>query len=80
MPFLPTDCQQSVGTFVEALATPGLTEILDFQYVAYGNANWNGSKVQCQHGPNECFGNIGELRHERDGVQPGEVHAVRAVH
>ena len=35
-------------------------QIMDFQYVAYGNANWNGGNVQCQHGPQECFGNIAE--------------------
>ena len=41
------DCQQTAVLFTEALTeTPGLTEILDFQYVAYGNAQWNGGNVQ----------------------------------
>ena len=53
-------CQATVPLFAEAVATPGISEILDFQYVAYGNAQWNGGNVQCQHGPNECFGNIAE--------------------
>ena len=46
--------------FVRAIQTPGLLDILDFQYVAYGNAQWNGGDVKCQHGANECFGNIAE--------------------
>ena len=56
MPLLPAVRRRVRGGARDA----GTREILDFQYVAYGNANWNGGKVQCQHGPNECFGNIAE--------------------
>ena len=33
---------------------------MDFQYVAWGNARMNGTKVECQHGAKECFGNMAE--------------------
>ena len=45
---------------MDAIQTPGLLDILDFQYVAYGNAKWNGGNVTCQHGARECFGNMAE--------------------
>eukprot|EP00754_Rhynchopus_humris_P048533 Rhum_TRINITY_DN7850_c0_g1::Rhum_TRINITY_DN7850_c0_g1_i1::g.24893::m.24893/K08059/IFI30, GILT; interferon, gamma-inducible protein 30 len=35
-------------------------QIMDFQYVAFGNGKWNGSTLTCQHGPLECFGNMAE--------------------
>eukprot|EP01063_Lacrimia_lanifica_P032418 TRINITY_DN5542_c0_g4_i1.p2 TRINITY_DN5542_c0_g4~~TRINITY_DN5542_c0_g4_i1.p2 ORF type:complete len:176 (+),score=55.66 TRINITY_DN5542_c0_g4_i1:163-690(+) len=37
-----------------------ITDILDFQYVAYGNAQMEHGKIVCQHGPAECVGNAAE--------------------
>ena len=45
---------------MDALHTEGLLDIMEFKYVAYGNANWNGGNVSCQHGPQECYANIAE--------------------
>ena len=39
----------------------GITDIMDFEYIAYGNAEMSKSgKVTCQHGPVECTGNMAE--------------------
>ena len=44
-----------------AVATPGIMSIMDFQYVACGNEQWNGGvNPSCDHGPAECFGNMAE--------------------
>ena len=35
-------------------------DILDFQYVACGNEQWKHGNATCDHGPEECFGNLVE--------------------
>jgi len=38
----------------------GVTDIIDFEYVAYGNAAGVPPNVECQHGAPECLGNMAE--------------------
>jgi len=39
----------------------GITEIMDFEYIAYGNAKMSPSGVvSCQHGADECTANMAE--------------------
>mmetsp|Transcript_46049 Transcript_46049/g.127942 ORF Transcript_46049/g.127942 Transcript_46049/m.127942 type:complete len:194 (-) Transcript_46049:151-732(-) len=40
--------------------TEGFAEILDITLLPYGNAEGSGSKIECQHGPNECEVNMVE--------------------
>jgi len=39
----------------------GALDIIDFEYVAYGNAQGLPPNVQCQHGAPECLGNAAEM-------------------
>src|SRR5437867_2248909 len=34
-----------------------LSDIFSITFVPSGNAKLNGSKIACQHGPDECYGN-----------------------
>jgi interferon gamma-inducible protein 30 len=49
------------NSYKNFLANPNNQELANVKIVAYGNAKetWDGSKwvFQCQHGPNECYGN-----------------------
>lgn len=38
----------------------GITDVIDFQYVPYGNAQGLPPNVECQHGEQECNGNAAE--------------------
>eukprot|EP01063_Lacrimia_lanifica_P012072 TRINITY_DN1868_c0_g4_i1.p1 TRINITY_DN1868_c0_g4~~TRINITY_DN1868_c0_g4_i1.p1 ORF type:complete len:162 (+),score=83.78 TRINITY_DN1868_c0_g4_i1:166-651(+) len=38
----------------------GVVGIMDFEYVAYGNAHNVGGSIKCQHGERECLGNMAE--------------------
>eukprot|EP01063_Lacrimia_lanifica_P012070 TRINITY_DN1868_c0_g3_i2.p2 TRINITY_DN1868_c0_g3~~TRINITY_DN1868_c0_g3_i2.p2 ORF type:complete len:130 (+),score=74.22 TRINITY_DN1868_c0_g3_i2:162-551(+) len=44
----------------DLLSQEGLLDIMDFDYLAYGNGMKEGSKIICQHGPAECLGNMAE--------------------
>eukprot|EP01063_Lacrimia_lanifica_P001246 TRINITY_DN105_c0_g3_i1.p2 TRINITY_DN105_c0_g3~~TRINITY_DN105_c0_g3_i1.p2 ORF type:complete len:178 (+),score=94.41 TRINITY_DN105_c0_g3_i1:172-705(+) len=46
--------------FTDAAEKGGLADIMDFEYIAYGNAQGLPPNVQCQHGPEECLGNTAE--------------------
>lgn len=40
--------------------TPGFADIISLTMLPYGNAQGTGSKIQCQHGPEECKANMVE--------------------
>eukprot|EP01063_Lacrimia_lanifica_P012069 TRINITY_DN1868_c0_g3_i1.p1 TRINITY_DN1868_c0_g3~~TRINITY_DN1868_c0_g3_i1.p1 ORF type:complete len:178 (+),score=97.74 TRINITY_DN1868_c0_g3_i1:171-704(+) len=44
----------------DLLSKEGIFDIMDFEYLAYGNAQKEGSEIDCQHGPAECLGNMAE--------------------
>ena len=43
-----------------AVATPGIMNIMDFQYIGFGDETLNGTKQTCPGGKEECFGNMAE--------------------
>eukprot|EP01063_Lacrimia_lanifica_P012071 TRINITY_DN1868_c0_g3_i3.p1 TRINITY_DN1868_c0_g3~~TRINITY_DN1868_c0_g3_i3.p1 ORF type:complete len:177 (+),score=95.40 TRINITY_DN1868_c0_g3_i3:157-687(+) len=44
----------------DLLSKEGIFDIMDFEYLAYGNARKTGSTIECQHGAEECLGNMAE--------------------
>jgi len=53
-------CQEwVVGSMATAMKATGVMAITDIHFVPYGNARENPDKTfTCQHGPNECKGNM----------------------
>eukprot|EP00884_Botryococcus_braunii_P007188 jgi/Botrbrau1/16470/Bobra.0142s0064.1 len=51
------DCAAFVLNILAPLLEEGLQEIMQVNYVGWGNAKNTSSGVECQHGPQECYMN-----------------------
>mmetsp|Transcript_131808 Transcript_131808/g.196414 ORF Transcript_131808/g.196414 Transcript_131808/m.196414 type:complete len:174 (-) Transcript_131808:156-677(-) len=48
----------TTSTLADTLAAEGVADIIDLTLVPFGNARVSGSQITCQHGPDECTGNL----------------------
>lgn len=52
------DCAAYTTKILHDVFTSGLNELIELNYIAWGNAKNESGKIMCQHGPRECDLNI----------------------
>ena len=52
------DCAAFTTKVLEPTFSSGLKDLIELDYVGWGNAKNNSGEVECQHGPRECELNI----------------------
>ncbi|BDA49959.1 probable Gamma-interferon-inducible lysosomal thiol reductase [Coccomyxa sp. Obi] len=52
------DCAAFTAKVLEPIFSSGLSELINFDFVGWGNAKNNSGEIKCQHGPKECELNI----------------------
>lgn len=52
------DCAAFTAKVLEPIFSSGLSDLIDFDFIGWGNAKNNSGEIKCQHGPKECELNI----------------------